>query len=66
MVDCPALMRAVQESSPFLVGLVSVMTVMLGHELGLTARARGWNRARIPGQVERRGVPAARLGTLHG
>ena len=66
MVDCPALMRAIAESSPFLVGLVSVMTVMLGLELGLTARARGWNRARIPGQVERTGVPVARLGMLRG
>lgn len=66
MVDCPALMRAVTESSPFLVGLVSVMSVMLGRELALTARARGWSRARMPGQVERTGVPAARLGMLHG
>jgi hypothetical protein len=63
---CPALMRAVADSSPLLVAIASAMLVMLGHELWLTARARGWNRARFPGQVERTGVPAARLGTLRG
>jgi hypothetical protein len=66
VVDCPALMRAVTESSPFLVGLLSVMTVMLGRELGLTARAREWHRARIPGQVVHTGAPATRLGMLRG
>ena len=66
MTDCPALLRAVADSSPLLVAIASAMLVMLGYELGLTARARGWNRARTPGRVERTGAPVARLGLLHG
>lgn len=66
MTYCPALMRAVADSSPLLVAIASAMLVMLGHELGLTARARGWNRTRTPGRVERTGAPVARLEMLHG
>jgi hypothetical protein len=64
VADCPALLRAVADSSPILVAIVSAMLVMFGNELRLTTRARGWNPAPIPGQAGRTGVPAARLGPI--